>query len=121
MKPQETTIVYLIHFAEPIGSEKHRAQHYIGSTFDLELRMQQHAAGQGAKILEHLADNDIDFDVVRTWNGDRKLERQLKDRLNAALLCPHPECSGEAAYSRGNFDQQPEEPKSRTRRLAMER
>ena len=115
MKPQETNIVYLIHFSEPYQ----HARHYLGSTFDLEMRMQQHAAGQGARLMEVVTDAGIDWEVVRTWEGDRKLERQLKDRHNAALLCPT--CSGPEAWNRGNFDQQPEQPKTRTRQLGLSR
>ena len=115
MKPQETSIVYLIHFSKPYQ----HAQHYIGSTFDLDLRMQQHEAGQGARLMEVVTDAGIDWEVVRTWNGDRKLERQLKNLHNAPLLCP--ECSGREAYNRGNFDQQPEQPKAGQRQLGLSR
>ena len=115
MRTQNTTIVYLLHFSEPY----HHARHYLGSTFDLELRMQQHAAGQGARLLEVVTGAGITWNVIRTWDGDRKLERQLKNWHNATLLCPHPECSGEEAYKRGNFDQSKQ--KTRERSLALER
>jgi hypothetical protein len=36
--------------------------------------------------------------VARTWQGDRKFERQLKNRKHTPRLCPV--CAGDAAYRR---------------------
>jgi hypothetical protein len=42
----------------------------------------------GARILAAAVDRGIGFDVVRTWEGGRELERRLKDLHNAPKLCP---------------------------------
>jgi hypothetical protein len=38
--------------------------------------------------MEVLKQHGINFTVVRTWNGDRRLERRLKNRKNSPRLCP---------------------------------
>jgi|GEM_PF-4575612 len=63
-------------------------QHYIGYSEDLFIRLKFHAAGQGARIMEVLAERGIRWALVRTWDGGRKLERQLKNRHEAPRLCP---------------------------------
>lgn len=30
----------------------------------------------------------INYEVVRTWSGNRKLERKLKNRKKSSILCP---------------------------------
>lgn len=83
-----TTFVYLYHFSQPIGSDLHSAQHYLGSTEDLNARDWVHRAGRGAKILAYCVANGVEFKRVRIWTGDRKLERKLKNRHHHAKLCP---------------------------------
>jgi predicted GIY-YIG superfamily endonuclease len=78
---------YLIHFDTPY---KH-AKHYTGSTTDLARRVAEHRAGRGARLMEVITDAGIDWDVVRTWEGTRTLERAIKDLHAAPRLCP--ECS----------------------------
>lgn len=80
-------MVYLYHFDKPI-SPNHTTQHYLGSTDDLEIRDADHRAGRGARLTQVANERDIDYTVVRTWEGDRKLERQLKNLKNAPKLCP---------------------------------
>jgi len=46
-------------------------------------------------------DAGITWRRVRTWQGDRKLERQLKRRKEAPALCPV--CAGDKASNRANF------------------
>jgi len=77
-------MVYLIHFE----TSYKRARHYIGYTSDLEARIEHHRNGSGAKLLDVVNKAGIKWDVVRTWEGDRKLERKLKNRKNASQLCP---------------------------------
>jgi predicted GIY-YIG superfamily endonuclease len=79
--------VYLIHFDTPY---KH-ARHYTGWASDLERRVADHRAGRGARLMEVIKDAGISWDVVRTWEGTRNLERAIKDRHEAPRLCP--ECS----------------------------
>jgi predicted GIY-YIG superfamily endonuclease len=86
--------IYLIHFAE---AYKH-ARHYLGFTDDLDARLERHRAGSGARLMEVIKDADITWQVARTWQGDRKLECQLKNGKRAPRLCAV--CAGEAAYKR---------------------
>lgn len=77
--------VYIEHLERPY----HHAGHYIGwCAGDVQTRHAQHVAGQGARLLEVVADAGIGFSITRTWVGDRKFERQLKNQKNAKRLCP---------------------------------
>jgi predicted GIY-YIG superfamily endonuclease len=76
--------VYLLHFDRRYA----HAGHYIGSTDNLERRIYQHRKGRGARLMEVITQAGIDFTVSRTWEGDRKKERQLKNRGGASRLCP---------------------------------
>ena len=83
--------VYLIHFSRPIGdlSNPHgQAQHYLGYTEDLPTRLEAHGNGNGSRLMEVVTQRGIAWQVVRTWPGDRALERKLKDQHNAPRLCP---------------------------------
>lgn len=77
-------MVYLLHFSKPFKG----AKHYIGFTDNLEQRLSDHRKGKGARILAVAKENGIDFELVRTWEGDRKTERRLKNQKNAARFCP---------------------------------
>lgn len=81
-----TQAVYLIHLERPY---KH-ARHYIGWTgYDVAQRLAHHRAGQGARLLQVVAQAGIPFDVVRTWPDQPKaFERRLKRRKDARKLCP---------------------------------
>lgn len=83
--------VYLIHFDRPIGdldNPRGQARHYLGYTDDLETRLKAHRQGNGARLMEVIAEAGISWTLVRTWQGNRALERKLKDRHNAPKLCP---------------------------------
>lgn len=91
------TTVYLLHYDRPIGSldnPRGQAQHYLGSTDNLEKRLAQHHFGKsGAGIVRAFCDKGINFTVARTWefeNGDgRKFESRLKKQYkNNRRLCP---------------------------------
>lgn len=81
-------MVYLLHFARRL----HHAGHYVGWTRDagtLPARIEHHRNGSGARLLAAVADAGIDFAVVRTWpDGDRTLERRLKNGKRGPRLCP---------------------------------
>lgn len=81
-------MVYLIHFDRPYK----QAKHYTGSTRDLDARLARHRAGDGARLLQVLNQNGIGYQVVRTWEGGRDIERKVKAMKNAPHLCPvcHP-------------------------------
>ena len=77
--------VYLIHFARPLA----HARHYLGWSSDLPSRIAAHRKGQGARLMEVISQAGIPWEVVRTWEGSRRLERALKERGgHAAALCP---------------------------------
>ncbi len=84
-------VVYLIHFDRKIGNldnPRAQAQHYLGYTDRLQARMYEHAQGRGAAIMAYLFQVKIGWRVVRLWKGNRRVERQLKNRKQAAALCP---------------------------------
>lgn len=80
--------VYLLHFDKQIAPGKHTCQHYIGWAYNLEGRLKEHRAGRGARLTQVAAERGIGFEVVRTWSGDRNLERKLKNRKEGPALCP---------------------------------
>jgi hypothetical protein len=66
--------VYLLHFNEPCC----HARHYLGSTDDLDNRLQEHRTGQGARLTQVIHDAGISFILARTWEGGRDLERKKR-------------------------------------------
>lgn len=84
--------VYLIHLHRQLnrGSQRDRRQvrHYIGWCSDLAARIQAHERGYGSRFMACVRRVGIPFEVVRVWRGDPALEKQLKSRKHAALLCP---------------------------------
>lgn len=84
--------VYLLHFTRRI-SDHHTTQHYIGYTQDLAGRLAEHRAGAGSRLCEVAKERGIDFVLVRTWQGDRGKERELKRRKAGPRLCPL--CNGD--------------------------
>ncbi|HWC41615.1 MAG TPA: hypothetical protein VHK02_06490 [Actinomycetota bacterium] len=84
-------ICYLLHFDRPIGdlsNPRGFASHYTGWTLDLAARLQQHAAGRGARLMEVVADAGIGWQLARIWPGTRTRERSLKRSGGAARRCP---------------------------------
>ena len=83
--------IYLLHFARPIGNlanARGQAQHYMGFSDDLEARLEAHRAGNGSAIMAEVARLGIGWELARTWDGDRGLERRLKRQHNGPRLCP---------------------------------
>jgi predicted GIY-YIG superfamily endonuclease len=76
--------VYLLHFSHPY----HHAQHYLGSTNNLDARLAEHRTGQGARLTQVIRDAGIQFTLARTWEGGRDLERRLKRWHKSPELCP---------------------------------
>jgi hypothetical protein len=83
-------VCYLVHLDQALGSShpKGRARHYLGTTINLERRLETHRAGLGARMLAAAVERGISFAVVRTWPGGRDVERQLKAQRNAPRMCP---------------------------------
>jgi len=84
MTTSVTGTVYLTHFDRPYR----HAGHYLGWTSDLDSRLAAHRNGTGARLMEVIKEAGIGFQLVRTWKGTRKLERQLKNRGGHARVCP---------------------------------
>lgn len=81
----EMGTIYLLHFTSPF---KH-ARHYMGWTDELTERMNAHRKGNGSNLIRHLIKSGLDFEIARTWIGDRNQERYFKNihkRLSG--LCP---------------------------------
>ena len=84
--------VYLLHFATKLA----HAQHYLGSTDDLEARLARHRSGNGARLMQVITEQGITWQLARTWPGGRKQERDLKRYKAAPRLCPI--CNPQAAH-----------------------
>jgi len=78
--------VYLLHFDQPYE----HAQHYLGWTQDptADRRLNVHCHGMGSPLVSAAVVAGIGVQIVRTWPGDRHLERALKNRKNSRGLCP---------------------------------
>ena len=72
--------------------------HYLGSTDDLDQRLEQHRSGNGARLMQVCAERGIGFVLARTWEGGRREERRMKARKEMPRLCPV--CNGGRNYKR---------------------
>jgi predicted GIY-YIG superfamily endonuclease len=86
--------VYLIHFDRPY---KH-SRHYLGWTDNVDARLERHRAGHGSRLMEVITDAGITWQLARTWQGDRRFERWLKNKHGARGFCPI--CAGAKALNR---------------------
>ena len=81
--------VYLLHFDSPIAPGIHTCQHYIGWAEDVFKRLEEHAAGRGARLTEVAKERGITFRLARVWPGEtRSFERRLKNWKMGPRLCP---------------------------------
>ena len=78
---------YLLHLDPPY---KH-ASHYLGSADDLQTRLPQHGTSEGARLLQVQKQAGGSWHLVRTWNGGRAKEAQLKRDKDGRRFCP--ECT----------------------------
>lgn len=88
---------YLLHFSTPFR----HARHYLGFAHDLNARLADHATGHGVRLTSVVRDAGIIWTLARTWQGGRSLERRLKNRKEAPMLCPI--CAGAAALRRASL------------------
>lgn len=79
-------VVYLLHFDRPYR----HARHYTGwaRQGNLAGRLYHHRTGNGARLLAVLAENNIGWHLARVQDGDRNLERRLKNQGGASRRCP---------------------------------
>lgn len=96
LDPAHWSYVYLIHFSRPIGNPEKargRASHYLGSTGNLNARLQLHRTGQGAALMAAVSKAGIDWHVSRLWRFEtceqaRAFERKLKRTGHNPRVCP---------------------------------
>ena len=84
-------VIYLLHFDRPIGdlaNPRGFAGHYTGWTLNLPGRLQEHAAGRGARLMQVVGEAGIGWQLARIWPGTRTRERSLKRSGGAARRCP---------------------------------
>lgn len=84
-------VVYLIHFPHPYR----HARHYLGWATDLEARLREHLTGRGSPLVKVMCQQEgittleqLRACVSCTWDGDRHLERTIKNRGGKAKSCP---------------------------------
>src|SRR5215472_12544569 len=65
-----------------------QARHYVGCTDDLLDRLDRHAAGNGARLVEVIWHAGIGFTCVRICEGTRRTERAIKNAGGAVRYCP---------------------------------
>lgn len=81
-------MLYVLHFAEPLGSEKHRARHYAGYAVNVYARFEIHLQGRGAAITRAARLRGIKIYIAAILPGDRNDERRLKRQKNLKRVCP---------------------------------
>ena len=81
----EIGTTYLLHFDRPYQ----HAQHYIGWSQNLAVRLDAHLRGRGARLVEVARKAGIGFTLARTWPETTKdREDLLKHRGSARRFCP---------------------------------
>jgi hypothetical protein len=77
-------VIYMLHFDKPYQ----HARHYVGWTDDLLARLDRHASGTGARLLEVITQAGIGFTLVRVCEGTRRTERAIKNAHCTPRYCP---------------------------------
>lgn len=78
-------MVYLYHFDKPY----YRAQHYLGSTQNLERRDQEHRSGHGSPLIRAALANGRTLTLIPLYPDEgRALERAIKWQKNSRRICP---------------------------------
>ena len=77
-------VIYMLHFHQPYR----HARHYVGWTTDLLDRLDRHASGTGARLVEIIWQAGIGFTLIRICEGTRHRERAIKHAGGAPRYCP---------------------------------
>lgn len=89
--PASPGYVYLLHLDPPYravtGKRVQVARHYLGHALDLDARLAQHRAGNGARLVAVATAAGSTFQLAATWPGTRTLERRLKRCGGRARFC----------------------------------
>ena len=84
--------VYLLHLDTPYWSlgRTYCWSHYIGFAHcgNLVARLEAHARGRGAKFTRRAREAGCTWHLARTWAGDARLERRIKNQGGASRFCP---------------------------------
>ena len=77
---------YLLHFIDPETGQPARYQHW---TTDPAARLDEHARGTGARLVEVITETGLGFTLARTWpQTTRDREDLLKHIGDARRFCP---------------------------------
>jgi predicted GIY-YIG superfamily endonuclease len=77
-------VIYMLCFS---GYYQH-AKHYVGWTADLLDRLDRHAQGTGARLVEVITEAGLGFTLVRICEGTRYTERAIKNAGGSVRYCP---------------------------------
>ena len=106
--PAPEQICYLLHLDPPYIPEgadddpSKWAGHYLGTSDDFPRRgMQEHGTAHGPRILQVQQEAGGSWHLVRTWQGGRAKEKQLKTHAGKHY-CPEPQCAGDRAIPGDN-------------------
>lgn len=80
----ERGYVYILRLKRPIGNHKHEARFYVGCTYDLLRRLEEHRKGYGAAMLRFCNDVGVEYELVHVERGYRERELKIKNRKNNA-------------------------------------
>ena len=81
-------VIYMLHFDRPYR----HAKHYVGWTDDLFDRLDQHAAGRGARLVAVIWHAGIGFTLIRICEGTRRHRTRHQERRRRGPVLPglHP-------------------------------
>jgi len=77
--------VYLLHFETKLA----HAQHYLGSTDNLEARLHCHYHGQGARLMAVVTELGITWQVARTLAGRPQAGTRVETLQGLPAALPH--------------------------------
>lgn len=81
------TGLYLLHLEPPYQ----HAGHYLGFAVNIERRVRQHlrATGKASPLVRAALEAGSTVELARVWpDGDRTLERRLKNQHGHGRFCP---------------------------------
>jgi len=79
-------MIYILHFSKKVAEH---AQHYVGFTNDTERRLQEHlnCHENGSPLVKAAIESGFNVEVANIFEGDRKVEREIKRQKNTSRFC----------------------------------
>ena len=79
-------MIYILHFSKKVAGH---AQHYVGFTKDSDRRLKEHLNCQqsGSPLVKAAIERGYKVEVANTFDGDRKVEKQIKRQKNTSRFC----------------------------------